>query len=376
MTVVQELAQRGLSIWLDYISRSLIKENRLQEFINLGVRGMTSNPTIFDKAISGSDAYDAQIRNLIEKGADTFTIYDELTVEDIRNAADAFLPVYEKTEKKDGYVSLEIDPRLANELNASIEEGKRLFHKVERPNLMIKVPATQAGFAIVEELLASAINVNVTLIFSLQQYLQTQEAYLRGMQKALERGHDITRIHSVASIFVSRIDIAVDNILQEKIQKEFSSAMRDELQSLLGKAAVANSWIIFEAFQTFFQKGEAFQSLAQKGGEVQRVLWASTGAKNPAYSNIKYVEELICFPAVNTLPEKTLKAFLDHGKAAPTPIDMQKAHKCIQQLKDFDIDIDKICQTLLEKGLEAFEQSFSSLLESITTKTEKLRCGA
>jgi len=261
---IQELADFGQSIWLDYISRSLMESGRLQRLLDLGLRGMTSNPTIFDKAISTSSDYDDQIIRLKGEGKNPFEIYDALTIQDIRNAANLFLPVYEETSFLDGYVSLEIDPRLAMKANESIAEGRRLYQAVNRPNLMIKVPATQAGFEIAEELLAEGINVNMTLIFSLDQYVQTAWAYLKGLNRLSHKTKDLKKIRSVASVFVSRVDTVVDSLLQEKIKKETDPASQGQLENFLGKAAVENSRRIFEKFQLLFNS-DLFQNLKTYG---------------------------------------------------------------------------------------------------------------
>lgn len=370
-TTIQELREFGQSVWLDYISRSLIDTGKLKEMIGRGLMGMTSNPSIFDKAVSFSNDYDDKIKELCKMGKSIFEIYDDITVRDIQDAADLLKPIYEKTNKVDGYVSLEINPKLAYKAKETIEEGKRLFQKVNRPNVMFKVPSTDEGFTAVEELLAQDINVNITLIFSLDQYIKTTQVYLKGIDRLSQQGGDIGKVHSVASAFVSRIDTAVDKLLEDRIAKEGDASAKNRLEQLRGKAAVANSSILYKKYQEVFS-GEEFKRLQQKGANVQRLLWGSTSTKNPAYSDIKYVTELIGKGTVNTIPGKTLKAFLDHGivKEALTG-DIQEAQTIINDLMDFDIDINAVCQKLLQDGVVAFEKSFDSLLSSIEEKMKK-----
>jgi transaldolase len=371
--IAEELALFGQSIWLDNINRSLIESGKLKDMINIGLRGMTSNPTIFDKAISKSSNYDDKIRELCIQNKSTFQIYDDLTIRDIQEAADIFKPVYESTKGMDGYVSLEINPQLALQTKETIEEGKRLYHKVNRPNVMFKVPSTDAGFEAIEELLASGININITLIFSLEQYKKTAQAFLRGLKRLSENTNDLSRIGSVASVFVSRVDTVVDSALDELIAKASDESTKSALEALKGKAAVANSKRIFQKYLEIFS-GEEFQALKEKGAKLQRVLWGSTSTKNPAYDDIKYVSELIGKNTVNTLPDNTFEAFLDHGTIHEAlTSDDQTAQAVIDNLKIFGIDIDEVCNKLLDDGVAAFEKSFLSLLDSIEQKAKRLR---
>ena len=370
--VVYKLNEFGQSVWFDNISRSMIKSGRLKEMIDKGLRGITSNPTIFDKAISKSEDYNEHIFELSKQGKGTFDIYDDLTIRDIQDALDIFRSVYDKTNRRDGCVSLEINPQLAYKTNETVQEGKRLCRKVNRPNLMLKVPATKDGFSAVSALSAEGININVTLIFSLEQYTNTVKAYLEGAKKLIENGGDASRVHSVASVFVSRVDTLVDKLLDEKIEKENDRAIEDKLRSLKGKAAVANSQLIYKKYLEFCSSDE-FKKLQEKGVNMQRLLWGSTSTKNPVYSDLKYVEELIGKNTVNTMPDATYKAFLDHGRVKEAlGEDIEGAKKIIDQLKEFDIDINTVCETLLEKGVKAFEDSFESLLHSIDEKRKKL----
>jgi transaldolase len=371
-TTIQQLGEFGQSVWLDYISRSLIDTGRLKDLITQGLRGMTSNPTIFDKAISSSVDYDSTIQALNKTKKTSFEIYDNLTIKDIQDATDKFKSVYKQTNGVDGFVSLEVNPKFAYKAEETVAEAKRLYKKVNRPNVMFKVPSTNEGFTAIEQLLAEGINVNITLIFSLQQYKNTAQAYMRGIEKLLQKNGDISKVCSVASVFVSRIDTVIDELIEKKLTREGDAAMISRLKSLRGKAAVANSAIIYKDYvATFF--GNAFKILREKGAKVQRLLWGSTSTKNPSYSDIKYVTELIGKHTVNTIPEKTLNAFLDHGavKEALTN-DTGDAQMVIDELMNLGISIDDVCNKLLEDGVVAFERSFDALLKSIEEKSKKL----
>jgi transaldolase len=362
-TTIEQLGEFGQSIWFDYISRSLLRSGRLDELIRLGVTGMTSNPTIFDQAINSGSDYDEQIWELKKAGKSVFEIYDAITIKDIRAAADIFKPIYERTKGLDGYVSLEINPQLAYQTQETIEEGKRLAKKVDRPNVMFKVPATDEGYEAITTLLAEGINVNVTLIFSLEQYQKTAAAYLTGIKGLLKNKGDARSVRSVASVFVSRIDTVVDALL-DKLSATTGAA------SLKGKAATANATLIYCAYAHIFASDE-FKALEKQGANLQRVLWGSTGTKNPAYSDIKYVAELIGRDTVNTVPEKTFEAFLDHGVAKETcTADTNEAQKIIDAFKKLGIDINDICAQLLTDGVIAFERSFLSLLAAIEKKAK------
>jgi transaldolase len=362
-TTIEQLGKLGQSIWFDYISRSLLRSGRLNELIGLGVTGMTSNPTIFDQAINSGSDYDAQIRELTKAGKSIFEIYDDITIKDIQAAADIFKPIYERTKGLDGYVSLEINPQLAYKTEETIEEGKRLAGKVNRPNVMFKVPATEAGYEAIQALLAQGINVNVTLIFSVGQYQKTAAAYLAGIKGLLKNKGAARQVRSVASVFVSRIDTAVDALL-DKLPDAAVAA------SLKGKAAKANANLIYCAYARIFA-GDEFKELEKQGATIQRVLWGSTGTKNPAYSDIKYVAELIGRDTVNTVPEKTLEAFLDHGVVKETCIaDADGPQQVIDALQKLGIGIDAVCAQLLTEGVAAFERSFLSLLAAIEKKAK------
>lgn len=369
-TKLHELANLGQSIWLDYISRPLLETGALQKWVDDGLRGMTSNPSIFNQSISQSKDYDDKITQLKAAGKSTFEIYDELTIRDIQEACDIFKPVYETTKGLDGYVSLEINPMLANDTAASIKEGKRLYAKAGRKNIMIKVPATPAGFPVIEELLADGINVNVTLIFSLKQYENTANAFMKGLERLSQTQSDLSKIGSVASVFVSRLDNTIDELLDKKIP---TVSQKEKLTFLKGQAAVANCQLVY-AKALELTSSSRFKALAAKGARFQRVLWASTSTKNPAYSDVKYIAELIAKNTVNTVPEKTLKAFMDHGvvKVGLTGSEAGGAGLVLMDLKTQGIDVDEICKKLLADGVVAFEKSFAELTQSIETKASQL----
>lgn len=371
-TKMHELADLGQSLWLDNISRSMIEQGKLKSLIDQGLRGQTSNPTIFKQAISQSTDYDAKIVEMTEAGKKTFDIYDELTICDVRDACDLFKGVYESTQALDGYVSLEINPHLANTYEEQRDEGLRLWQKVNRPNLMIKVPGTKNGCRAFSDLLAKGVNVNVTLIFSAEQYQDVAWSYLNGMKRLSEQRKDLSRVRSVASVFVSRIDTAIDPMIDAKIVSATDGTLKSKLESLKGRAAVANSEIIFHKYNHLFA-GSEFKALEGFGAHPQRVLWASTGTKNPKYSDVKYVTELTAKPTVNTLPDKTLEAFLDHGVAKiAMPGDVASAQKVLQELRAQGIDVGVVCLKLLDEGLVAFDQSFDDLTKSIEEKARRL----
>jgi transaldolase/glucose-6-phosphate isomerase len=364
MTKLQELARQGQAIWLDYIRRSFITSGELKALIDIGLRGLTSNPTIFEKAIAGSTDYDEDLHRMVDEGKSVEEIYESLVLEDIQQVAHLLRPVYDSTKGKDGYVSLEVSPSLSHDTEGTLKEARRLFKKLNQPNVMIKVPATHEGIPAIETLISEGINVNVTLIFSLSQYEAVADAYIRGLVVRASSGEDISHITSVASFFVSRVDTAVDREL-EKIEKK-------ELQ---GKIAVANAKKAYSRFKEFFS-GARWERLAQMGGQVQRPLWASTGTKNSAYSDVLYVEELVGLDTVNTLPPATLNSFLDHGIVSSTlETGMEKIEDQLSRLSEVGIDLDQITQKLLGDGLDSFSKSFETLMKSISAKRDHLLSG-
>lgn len=359
MTKLHELSKLGQSIWLDYIRRSLITSGELKELINKGLRGMTSNPSIFEKAINGSSDYDESMKSLKNKSA--YEIYENLVIEDIVNAADKFRSVYEETNSLDGYVSLEANPELAYDTDGTINEVRYLFKTVNRPNVMFKVPATPPGIPAIEKLISEGININITLIFSLSQYNTVAEAYISGLEKLDANGGDISKVASVASFFVSRIDTVVD--------KELEKIGNTELQ---GKIAVACTKMVYASFCEIFST-DRWKNLASKGAHVQRPLWGSTSTKNPKYPDLIYVDNLIGKHTVNTLPLNVLEAFLDHGRVELTiEKDLEEAKDQIKQLEKLGIDLNSITEDLQKKGVEAFAESFNALISSIKAKSVEM----
>jgi len=364
---IEAIYALGQSVWYDNISRAMIDSGDLQHLINQGVTGLTANPTIFEKAISNSNDYDNQLMELALKNKSADEIYEELVIQDIRAAADLLLPVYNKTLAIDGYVSLEVSPRLAFDTSGTVEEARKFFNTLNRPNILIKVPATPQGIPAIQQLISEGINVNVTLIFSLDIYKQVQEAYISGLEMLSSSSDDLSRVASVASFFVSRVDTAVDEALTEKISQGDSN-----LTSLMGKAAVANAKLAYRSFQQNFYS-ERFNSLISKGAMVQRPLWASTGTKNAGYSDVLYVDSLIGKSTVNTMPDLTLAAFLDHGVPLATVTkDLAAAEQCIQGIINSEVPLESITDKLLSDGVKAFSDSFESLMSHIETKRANL----
>lgn len=363
MTKLHDLNQLGQSVWLDYIRRQFLDDGGLQHAVEQGVRGVTSNPSIFEKAIAGSSDYDEAMKPLVDAGKSVEEIYEALVIADIQHAADILRPVYDESNGDDGYVSLEVSPTLANNTHSTIEEAKRLFAEVNRPNVMIKVPATEAGIPAIKQLISEGININVTLMFSLTDYENVSEAYISGLETLAKHG-DVSKVASVASFFVSRVESSMDKALEELANTD-----------LLGKIAVANTKATYKRFLQVFS-GERWQKLADKGARVQRPLWASTSTKNPNYSDVKYVEELIGKDTVNTLPPHTLDDFLDHGTVASTITDrMDEASAILEQLEAAGVDYDKVTETLQHDGVIAFAKSFEVLMDSIREKRQKIASG-
>jgi transaldolase len=363
MPTLRELSDLGQAVWLDYIRRSFVVGGELQQWIDRGVRGVTANPTILEKAIDGSSDYDEHLARLAREGKSADQIYEALALEDIGSAADLLRPVYDQFG--DGFVSLEVSPSLAHDTQGTIVSAQHLFAALSRPNVFIKVPATEEGFPAIEELIRQGINVNVTLIFSLAQYEASAEAYLRGLERRIEEGKSISHLASVASFFVSRVDTAVDKALE-------GIGNRD----LQGRIAVANAKLAYARFKEICS-GPRWEKLARKGGKVQRPLWASTGTKNPNYSDTLYVDELIGPHTVNTLPPATLEAFLDHGKVALTVgSELGRARSEIDLLAKLGIDLNQVTEQLTVDGVALFAKSFDTLMASIAEKSEKLRSSA
>ncbi len=366
MNPLCQLHQLGQSVWLDYIDRDLLTSGELRQLIEEdAIRGVTSNPTIFDKAISGSDAYDAQIKELTasDPGVSVQDLYEKLAISDIQQATDTLRPVYDESEGGDGYVSLEASPRLANDTDGTLAEVRRLWKLVDRPNLMVKVPATKEGIPAIETLLGDGYNINITLMFSMDHYEAVANAYLKGISRAPAA----LRPASVASFFVSRVDAKADKALEE--------IGTPEALALRGTTAVANSKLVYRRFREIFD-GDGFADLRAKGARVQRVLWGSTSTKNPDYSDVLYVEPLIGADTVNTMPPATIDAFRDHGKAiAAVEDDIEEEEARLSQLKALGVDLDRITEELQEEGVKAFADSFEHLLSTVESKRKALASG-
>jgi transaldolase / glucose-6-phosphate isomerase len=364
---LRELASYGQSIWLDNIRRSMFASGDLQRLIDLGLRGMTSNPTIFEKAIGSGTDYDEQLRSLIDE-RDMTAVFEALAIRDIRSACDLFAPIYEATQGLDGYVSLEVSPTLARDTNGTIDAAKRLWLAVERPNVMIKIPGTPEGVPAIKASIASGININVTLLFSVDRYEAAANAYIEGLEARAHRGEPIDRIASVASVFVSRIDSAVDKRLQAKIDRG------EHVEFLLGKAAVSSTKLTYQRFRKLFE-GDRFAALRAKGAHVQRPLWASTSTKNPNYPELMYVETLVGKNTVNTVPPNTLDALIDHGTVRPDTVleELDRARAAIDALGKEQISLYDVTEELVAEGVKSFADSFNAMLGAIAGKLEKLR---
>lgn len=381
MSKLHELAALGQSIWLDYIRRGFIKSGELSALIDLGLRGVTSNPTIFEKAISGGSAiggdspgeYDDDLARLLAAGKTAPEIFEQLAIEDIQMAADLLRPVYDEAGGHDGFVSLEVNPKLAHQTEDTLDEVKRLWSRADRPNVMVKIPATKEGLPAITRATAAGINVNVTLTFSLERYKEVMEAFIKGIEQRVSARLPVDRIASVASFFVSRVDTKVDKRL-EAIMGE--ATPRAELAaSLRGKAAIANAKLAYSLFCETFE-GQRYSESRAKGAHVQRPLWASTSTKNPAYPDILYVQELIGRHTVNTLPNNTIDAFLDHGEVRLTLEDnLDQARDVMEKLESLGISMEQVTQELEDEGVDTFAKSYNELIESIEKRIKVLSTG-
>jgi len=367
MERMQQLHEIGQSIWLDYIERSMVQSGELQRLVDAGVTGVTSNPTIFQQAISKSDAYRADLQKSVAQGLPPKEIFEALAVADIQAAADVLAPVYKSAKGEDGHVSIEVAPDLAYDTEATIAEARRLWAAVNRPNVMVKVPATEPGIAAIRQLISDGININVTLIFSLERYAAVKEAYFQGLESRIAARQPIAQIASVASFFISRVDANVDEQL-----KKLSSSNGIDPQALMGKTALANAQLAYAQFQEKFS-GTRWQRLADEGAQRQRPLWASTSTKNPKYSDLLYVEPLIGPYTVNTMPMPTLQAFWDHGVVANTVgNDIAAAQQLFPKLADLGIDINEVTTLLEREGVEKFATSYNELIETIKQQGAKV----
>jgi transaldolase len=366
MNPLKELARHGTSIWYDQLSRSLVTSGTLARFIaEDGLRGMTSNPAIFEKSISAGEEYREPLTRGAREGKSALAIYEALALEDVRSAADVFRGVFDETKGLDGYVSLEVNPELAHDTKGTVDEAHRLWRALDRPNVFIKVPATPEGIPAVEDLIADGINVNVTLIFSVEVYAQVIDAYQTGIRRRKAAGKPIDSVASVASFFVSRIDTAIDKLLDERAAAATDSDEKARIHALCGRAAIANAKNAYQLFLRRFRTPD-FESL---GARVQRPLWASTGTKNPAYSDVLYVDALIGADTVNTVPPQTFDAFRDHGKVAPTiESDLDGARALLGDLEATGISLRDVTTKLTLDGVKAFQEPFRALLDTIDAR--------
>jgi transaldolase len=360
---LHRLAEYGQSVWIDFLSRDMLRSGELERRMrDDAVVGVTSNPTIFQKAISSGGAYDEQLREVLEEERDPKEIFLRLAIRDVEDALDLLRPVWDEGSGQDGYVSLEVDPNLASDTARTIEEAQRLHETIDRPNLFVKIPATKAGLPAIEEMIARGRSINVTLIFSLERYAEVAEAYIRGLERLVEAGGDPGTVASVASFFVSRVDTETDRRLDE-------IGGHDELK---GKLAIANAKLAYQRYKKIFA-GDRWEALSSRGATTQRCLWASTSTKNPAYRDVMYVEELIGPRTVNTMPDETIEAFQDHGKVAPTlEQGVDEAKRVFEQIERAGVDYDDVTDTLEREGVEKFADSFAELLEGIRAKSGEL----
>ena len=374
---LQLLGSFGQSVWFDYIRRIELTSGHLKQLVEAdGVSGVTSNPSIFEKAIAGSNDYDEAIRKLVEQGLETPAIFESLEVEDIRAAADIFRAVYDSTEGRDGYVSIEVAPTLARDTQGTITEAHRLWKAVDRPNILVKVPGTAEGLPAIEQLLGEGININITLLFAIGRYEEVAMAYLAALEKRAREGQPIDRIASVASFFVSRIDTMADQQLEAKLGSAKSPEEKQGIEGLMGKTAIANAKLAYVKFKEIFSSAR-FQALAQKGARVQRMLWASTGTKNPKYSDTLYVDTLIGPDTINTMPAPTLAAYRDHGQPAERiEEDLNDAHAVMKHLADAGIDLAAITRKLEDQGVESFAKDYEKLLNALAEKRKQYSSAA
>jgi len=368
---LRRLGELGQSVWMDFIRRGMIMSGELSRLIQEdGLRGITSNLSIFEKAISESHDYDEAIQSMVRQGKSVDLIYQGLTIEDIQITADLLIPVHQQTDGRDGFVSLEVSPHLAHDSVGTIAEARRLWLAVHRPNVMIKVPGTPEGLPAIRQLIGEGININVTLLFGLPRYRQVAEAYLAGLETLTARGEPLQNVASVASFFLSRIDVLIDPLLEKLMQ---SGGPRSELAaSLRGEIAIASAKVAWEIYQEIFSS-ERFRLLAARGARTQRLLWASTGTKNPAYSDVKYVEPLIGPETVNTMPLETLQAYRDHGNPVTRLAEgLDNAHRVLQSLAELGISLDEATRQLEDEGVDKFIKPYDQLLSKLADKRAAL----
>jgi transaldolase len=364
-----ELEALGQSVWLDDIDRGQLRSGSFQRLIDEdGLSGATGNPTIFEHAITHSSTYDEQMQQLITEGKNAQEIYEALAMTDVKTVAGLLCPTYDRTNGQDGFVSIEVSPYLAHDTEGTLSEVRRFWKTIDRTNLMVKIPSTPAGIPAIRQALAEGININITLIFSIENYRQVAEAYLSALEERSAKGQDIGRIASVASFFVSRVDVLVDNLLDDKMEAVGASVEQQKLKALQGKTAIANARLAYQEFKRL-SSGSRFAALNQRGAHVQRPLWASTGTKNPAYRDVLYVEELIGPDTVNTMPLTTIELFHDHGQVRLSIEDhLREAKAQLAALADIGIHYDQITRQLQEEGVQKFIDSFHKLFQCIDNK--------
>jgi transaldolase len=373
-----EIKNYGQSIWMDNLNRSLIESGELEKKIeNYGLRGITSNPAIFEKAIAGNQVYDADIEAGIRADKPVSEIYESLIFKDIRDTCDRFEEIYDQSGGLDGYVSIEVSPHLARDPEGTIQEALRYYKAIKRENVMIKIPGTPEGFSAIERVISEGVNVNVTLLFSVESYEKAAWAYIRGLEKRAEKGEPIDKIASVASFFLSRIDSKIDDILDERLKNIGTETLNEEvrLKQVKGKVAIANAKLAYQKFKEIINT-DRWQTLADRGANVQRLLWASTSTKNPQYSDVMYVDKLVGEHTVNTLPPDTLEACADHCEITANPIEsnIEQAKQLIASLQepDINIDLNQVMEELLAEGIDKFVQPFDSLQQTLEDKVKQL----
>jgi transaldolase len=364
---LQRVQKFGQSIWLDFIDRRMILSGELKKLIDDdGIRGVTSNPKIFKDAIAAGREYENDIRAMAQNNKSTLEIYQALVVDDIRRTADLFRSLYDSSEGRHGFVSLEVNPHLARDIEGTLEEAHRLWFALNRPNVLIKVPATQEGLTCIQHLISEGININVTLLFGLPRYHEVAEAFIAGLEARARQNRSLERVTSVASFFLSRIDVLIDPLLEKLMAPGVDQA--DRARRLQGQIAIASAKQAYQMYKQIF-KGRRFEPLARQGARPQQVLWASTGTKNPHYSDVKYVEALIGAETINTLPKETMDAYRDHGDPAPRlEEDLEKAAETFRSLRELDIDIDVQTRQLEDEGIRKFIEPFDSLMTTLEKK--------
>jgi transaldolase len=369
-----QLKTQGQSVWYDTVDRAQLYNGLFKRLVDEdGIVGVTSNPTIFQKSISQGDAYDEQMTQLIQEGKSTGEIYEALAIRDIRTVADMMLPIYERANRQDGFVSLEVSPDLAHDTEATLSEARRLWKMVDRLNLMIKIPATPEGLPAVRQTLLEGMNINITLIFSIDDYHKVVDAYISALEERIAEGKDISHIASVASFFVSRVDTLVDQLLENKMKASSDSAEQEKLKSLEGKAAIANARLVYQDFKRIFHSPR-FETLKHSGAHVQRPLWASTSTKNPAYRDVLYAEELIGPDTVDTMPLETIENFRDHGNVRLSVEDnIQQARDELAELETIGIHYDQVTKQLQDEGVQKFADSFHELFKGIESKKQTIQ---